>query len=102
MSDTRFVILGTILVFAGFLLLGIFGRSVGFMVFEEESGKCYNFDQTNSDMLVDCNSMFQNKLFLFSLVLILIVSGILSLVKGIRGRWDQNVKNDEMVGPKND
>ena len=29
----------------------------------------------------------------------MIVCGIVSLVKGIKGRWDQDVKPEDMVGP---
>ena len=31
----------------------------------------------------------------------LILCGIASLVKGMRGRWDQDVKPEDMVGPNN-
>jgi hypothetical protein len=31
----------------------------------------------------------------------LIICGIASLVKGIKGRWDQDVKPEDMVGPSN-
>jgi len=44
----------------------------------------------------------QNKLLFFGVVIALIGGGIFSLVKGYRGKWDQNVKSDEMVGPKSD
>ncbi|SVE44997.1 uncharacterized protein METZ01_LOCUS497851 [marine metagenome] len=38
-------------------------------------------------------------MIIFAIVVLLITSGIASLVKGIRGRWDQNVKPEDMVGP---
>ena len=31
----------------------------------------------------------------------LIACGIVSLVKGVKGRWDQDVKPEDMVGPGN-
>ncbi len=37
--------------------------------------------------------------FDFAIVTLLIVCGIASLVKGIKGRWDQDVKPEDMVGP---
>jgi hypothetical protein len=33
------------------------------------------------------------------LVIGLIGAGVASLVKGVRGRWDQDVKPEDMVGP---
>ena len=36
---------------------------------------------------------------IFALTTLLIVCGIISLVKGMKGRWDQNVKPEDMVGP---
>jgi len=35
------------------------------------------------------------------LVLGLVGAGIVSLVKGARGKWDQDVKPEDMVGPSN-
>ena len=35
----------------------------------------------------------------FAIVVLLIICGVASLVKGIRGRWDQDVKPEDMVGP---
>ena len=34
-----------------------------------------------------------------SIVALLIACGIVSLVKGIKGKWDQDVKPEDMVGP---
>jgi len=31
----------------------------------------------------------------------LVGAGIVSLVKGVRGKWDQDVKPEDMVGPSN-
>jgi len=38
-------------------------------------------------------------MIIFTVVILLIVCGITSLVKGMRGRWDQDVKPEDMVGP---
>ena len=43
--------------------------------------------------------MTQNKMIFFALVVLLITCGIALLVKGIKGRWDQDVKPEDMVGP---
>ena len=40
-------------------------------------------------------------MIIFAVVTLLIVCGITSLVKGMRGGWDQDVKPEDMVGPGN-
>ena len=41
------------------------------------------------------------KIFIFVPVVILLALGALSIIKGIRGTWDQDVKPEDMVGPNN-
>ena len=102
MSDTRFIILGVALVFAGFLILGILGRPFfEFTIQVNEFGNCIDYTQTGT-ISIDCNIIMQDKLIFFAVVMGLIGSGIGALVKGYRGRWDQDVKSNEMVGPKKD
>ena len=102
MSDTRFLMLGIGLVFAGFVILGILGRPFfEFTVQANEFGNCINYTETCA-VSTDCGVIMQDKLLFFGVVMGLIGSGIFSLVKGYRGRWDQDVKSDEMVGPKKD
>jgi len=48
---------------------------------------------------IDCDTAFQSKMIIFAIVVLLIICGIASLVKGIKGRWDQDVKQEDMVGP---
>ena len=94
--------LGIALVFAGFLILGILGRQfLEFTVQANEFGNCIDYTETGA-VSTDCGIIMQDKLLFFGVVLGLIGSGIFSLVKGYRGRWDQDVKSDEMVGPKKD
>lgn len=100
MSDTRFIILGLVLVFVGFLVLGLFGgKFLQFTIQENEFGDCFDF-KDGVAVRVNCDTIAQNKIILFSIVLAMIAGGIFVLIKGVRGRWDQNVKSDEMVGPK--
>jgi len=102
MSDTRFIMLGIVLVFAGFLVLGMLGRSfLEFTVQVNEFGNCINYTETGA-VSTDCGVIMQNKMIFFGVVMGLISSGIVTLVKGYRGRWDQDIKSDEMVGPKKD
>ena len=102
MSDTRFIMLGIVLVFAGFLVLGILGKSfLEFTVQANEFGNCIDYTESGT-AFTDCGVIMQDKLIFFAVVVTLIGFGILSLIKGYRGRWDQDVKSDEMVGPKKD
>ena len=103
MSDTRFILIGLVLVFAGFLILGMFGRPFfEFTIQANEFGDCFDYTEDGRAIPVDCNSILGNKVILFGVVFVLIGGGIIALIKGIRGRWDQDVKSDEMVGPKKD
>lgn len=101
MSDTRFIIAGSILVFAGFLVGGVIGSQyVQFTIQADQFGDC--FDYSNGLALhVDCNQKMQEKFAFFGLSIALIGGGVFVLIKGIKGKWDQNVKSNEMVGPKN-
>jgi hypothetical protein len=99
MSDTRFTLLGIGLIFAGFLVLGIFGQSHYEMSLQAlEFGDCYRFED-GVQTQVDCQTVMQDKAIFFAVVGGLIASGIFFLIKGVRGRWDQDVKPQDKVGP---
>lgn len=90
------------LVFAGFLVLGILGRPfLEFTIQVNEFANCVDYTETGA-VSTDCDVIMQNKILFFGVVMGLIGSGITALIKGYRGRWDQDVKSDEMVGPKKD
>ena len=99
MSDTRFIILGVGLIFAGIIVLTVFGAHVDEITLQEEFHECYEYHADAPPTEIDCDVAFQNKLIIFAIVALLTICGIVSLVKGIRGRWDQDVKPEDMVGP---
>lgn len=102
MSDTRFILLGIVFIFAGFLILGLVGRPFfEFTIQANEFGDCIDYTETGA-LTRDCETIIQDKLLFFGGVMGLIGFGIMALVKGYRGQWDQDVKSDEMVGPKKD
>jgi len=40
------------------------------------------------------------RFFVLTVVLVgLIAAGIILLIKGVKGKWDQDVKSEDMVGP---
>ena len=99
MSDTRFIILGVGLVFAGIIVLSVFGAQFDEITMQEEFHVCYEYHADTPPTEIDCNITSQNKMVIFTIVALLIACGITSLVKGIRGEWDQDVKPEDMEGP---
>ena len=99
MTDTRFIILGVGLIFTGIIVLTVFGPQFDEITLQEEFRDCYEYHTDAPPTEIDCDIAFQNKMIIFAIVALLITCGIASLVKGIRGRWDQDVKPEDMVGP---
>ncbi|NIP62489.1 MAG: hypothetical protein GWN01_08440 [Nitrosopumilaceae archaeon] len=100
MSDTRFIILGVGLIFAGFLVLGIFGEEYSQSSIEaNEFGDCYEYFEDKPPVPVECETkVFIQSLF-FGFTMSLVGGGIISLVKGARGDWDQRLRPEDMLGP---
>jgi len=98
-SDTRFIILGVGLIFAGIIVLTVLGAHVDEITLQEEFRECYEYHADAPPTEIDCDIASQNKMVIFAIVALLIACGIASLVKGIKGKWDQDVKPEDMVGP---
>jgi vacuolar-type H+-ATPase subunit I/STV1 len=102
MSDMRFIIIGIVLTFFGFLVLGVFGHDFKTAHIEtSQFGDCYQYFDNKEPVAVNCSSRIFDQSLFFGIVLALIISGIVSLVKGIRGDWDSKVNPEDMVGPDN-
>ena len=103
MSDIRFVLIGAVIVFAGFLVLGIFGENYQASNIEsDEFGTCFDYSEDAEPVPIDCSAkMFDQSVF-FGIVIGLIGFGAIALVKGVRGDWDSKVKPEDMVGPSKD
>lgn len=103
MSDTRFVILGVALIFVGFLVLGIFGGNFRTGNIEMmEFGDCYDYSQEPPTPL-NCSYKMLDQSIFFAIVIAILGGGVISLIKAVRGKWDSEVKPEDMVGPgKND
>ncbi len=100
MSDTRFTLLGIALIFSGFIILTIFGTQYFVSSIEaEEFGECFEYYEVSEPVKVDCNEKLQQKSLFFSLIIIIIGAGIIALLKGVKGSWDQDVKPEDMLGP---
>ena len=87
------------------IVAGLFVGGIGvsqyfqFSIQESNFDDCYDYS-SGVAVHVNCAQEERNGLLYLVLAIGIIASGGVILVKGIRGRWDQNVKSDEMVGPK--
>lgn len=99
----RYIIIGIVFIFSGFLILGVFGHDYQIANIEaSEFGECYEDYDDKEPVTVSCSSKIFDQTLFFAIVLVLIVSGIISLVKGVKGKWDNEVKSEDMVGPGGD
>ncbi len=93
--------MGSVLAFSGFLLGGITGvQYQQYAVQADQFAVCYDYTPDGHAIKVSCDEKLQEKFIFLAISLGLIGGGAIILVKGIRGKWDQNVKSDEMLGPK--
>jgi len=100
MSDMRFVIIGIVLVFVGFLILGIFGHDYQAATLEsDEFGTCYKYSENMPPVEINCSFKIFDQALFFGVVIGFIAAGVIALVKGMKGDWDSKVKPEDMVGP---
>ena len=100
MSDTRFTMIGIALIFAGFVVLGVFGSEFfDVSVQAQEFENCFEYFDDKPPVPIECEVKLQDKAMFSGLVIGLVGAGIFSLVKGVRGKWDQDVKPEDMLGP---
>ena len=103
MSDIRFIMIGIVVITVGFIILGVFGSTyTEITVQTEEFSTCYEYPDDQTAVEIDCEEVSQEKTLLFLGVAVIIGSGIFSLIKGVKGTWDQDVKPEEMLGPGGD
>jgi len=96
----RFIIIGTGLIFAGFLVLGIFGHDYQAATLESDQfGTCYEYSDDMAPVEINCSFKIFDQAVFFGIVIIFIGSGIAALIKGAKGDWDSKVKPEDMVGP---
>ena len=100
MSDMRFILIGIGLIFVGFIILGVFGHDYQAATFESnEFGTCYEYSEDKPPIEINCSFKIFDQTLFFALVIGFIGAGIISLVKGVRGDWDNKVKPEDMAGP---
>ncbi len=100
MSDIRFTMIGIALIFVGFIILGVFGQDYQAATLESnEFETCYEYSDEKAPVEIDCSSKIFNQTLFFALIIGFIGAGIIALVKGVKGDWDNKVKPEDMVGP---
>ena len=103
MSDIRFVMIGVGVLSVGFIVMALFGTQYQDITIQtKEFSECYNYTDENLPVKIDCDKQLQDRNLMFAVVIGILIVGGLALVKGIRGKWDNEVKPEEMVGPGGD
>ena len=99
----RFIMIGIVLIFAGFIILGVFGENYQAATLESnEFGTCYEYSEKEAPIEINCSFKILDQTVFFVLVIGFIGAGIIALIKGSRGDWDSKVKSEDMVGPGNE
>ena len=103
MSDIRFVMIGIVVLSVGFIVMAVFGTQYqDITVQTKEFSECYDYTDENVAVKIDCDKQLQSRNLMFAGVVGILAVGVISLAKGIRGTWDNDVKPEEMVGPGGD
>lgn len=101
MSDIRLIMIGAVIIFAGFVVGGMANSTYSqFAVQQQNFDECYDYS-SGVAIHVKCSEKSLDHLLYLGLSLGLLGTGGLVIFKGIRGKWDHDVKDNEMLGPKN-
>ena len=65
MSDTRFIILAVGIIFAGIIILSVFGAQFDEITMQEEFHVCYEYHADMPPTEIDCDIASQNKIIVF-------------------------------------
>ena len=88
------------IIFAGFMLGGMANSNYAqFEIQQKLFDQCYDYS-SGTEVKVKCTEKGQEHFIYFGIALGVLCFGGFILFKGVRGKWDQNVKDDEMLGPK--
>ena len=68
----------------------------------KEFSECYDYTDENLPVKIDCDEQLQDRNLMFAGVLGILIPGGLALATRISGKWDNEVKREEMVGPGGD
>lgn len=99
-SDIRLIMAGAVILFAGFFV-GAITNSIynQFAIQQANFDDCFDYSNGVA-MHVDCTEKAQDRLMFLGLSSGLLGIGGFVIFRGIRGRWDHDVKDSEMMGPR--
>lgn len=101
MSDIRLIMIGSVIIFTGFVVGSIANSNYAqFAVQQQNFDECYDYS-SGVAVHVKCSQKTMDYGLYLTLSIGLLGVGGAVIYKGIRGKWDHNVKDDEIVGPKN-
>jgi len=93
MSDMRFTMIGIALIFVGFIILGVFGHDYQAATLESnEFETCYEYSDEDAPIEINCSVKILNQTLFFALIIGFIGAGIIALVKGVKGNWDNTIR----------
>jgi hypothetical protein len=100
MSDIRLIMIGAVIMFVGFMLGGSVNSIYSqFAIQKDNFDQCFDYS-SGLAVSVKCSEKSQDHLLYLGLSIGLLGVGGVVVFKGIRGKWDNDVKDNEMVGPK--
>lgn len=101
MSDIRLIMIGAVVIFAGFMVGGIANSGYSqYAVQQQNFDDCFDYS-TGVAVHVKCSEKsYDHMLYLLLSIGLFGIGGVV-MYKGIRGKWDHDVKDNEMLGPKN-
>ena len=80
--------------------IGSFWTGLSQATFEaDEFGTCYEYSDEAPPKEINCSYKIFDQTIFFGIVLALIAGGVIALIKGVKGNWDNKVKPEDMVGP---
>jgi hypothetical protein len=92
--------IGIALIFVGFIILIVFGHDYQAATIESnEFGTCFEYSNDKVPVEIDCSFKILGQALFFALIIGFVGAGIIALVKGAKGNWDNKVKPEDMVGP---
>ena len=101
MSDIRLILVGAVIMFVGFMVGGTANSTHSqFEVQQKNFGECFDYS-SGVEVHVKCSDKNLDYTLYLGLSLGLLGIGGVVVFKGIRGKWDHDVKDSEMLGPKN-
>ncbi len=101
MSDIRLIMIGAVIIFAGFVVASFANAGYSQYALQQQNfDDCYDYS-TGVAVHVKCSDKNYDHMLYLVLTFVLLGIGGFVMYKGVRGKWDHDVKDNEMLGPGN-